>query len=173
MLPANPREFLELPIPPRADPPPIDPKMNLRNPEIRPDFLRIDPAPYIGLPYRRGGRERPAVDCWGLVRLVYAEQLGIELDPHGDTVGVLGQIAAEARAWIPVPASELRTADVLLLRRIGRPFHVGVVIDPGLLLHTDEGHDAVLQPLARIADRFQGYRHPGLVPGRPPALRQP
>ena len=34
---------------------------------------------YVGLPWRIGGRDRRGLDCFGLVRLVLAEQAGIIL----------------------------------------------------------------------------------------------
>ena len=34
---------------------------------------------YIGLPYEVGGRTRSGLDCYGLCKLVYQEQYGLEL----------------------------------------------------------------------------------------------
>lgn len=36
-------------------------------------------AKYIGLPYAIGGRELNGLDCWGLLRVIYRNEKGIDL----------------------------------------------------------------------------------------------
>jgi cell wall-associated NlpC family hydrolase len=135
----------------------------------------IDPRPYLGIPYAADGRDRPGLDCWGLVRLVYRESLGIDL-PAWDTVtdadapAVHMAMAQEARCWIAV--SEPQAGDVVLLRRFGRPGHCGIVIGGGRFLHVEPGGHASAPSLTdpREARRIEGfYRHPGLANLRNPA----
>ena len=135
----------------------------------------IDPTRYVlGVRYTRGGREWPRLDCWGLVRLIFRECFGIELDPH-DTAAwgtnVVGrEIVAERAAWIPVERAAVRAGDIALMRRIGRPFHVGVALDGRSLIHADDRVNVCVEPLASQLGRVEFYRHPQLEgPGRTPA----
>ncbi|MBM3210609.1 NlpC/P60 family protein [Candidatus Poribacteria bacterium] len=34
---------------------------------------------YVGIPYKHQGRDMNGLDCWGLIKLVYKENLGIEI----------------------------------------------------------------------------------------------
>lgn len=118
------------------------------------------------LRYLRGGREPPAVDCWGLVCLIYRDAFRIELDPH-DTApmalaAVVGAIAAESETWLPVERAAIRPGDLVFMRRIGRPFHVGVVLDGRSMIHADDRVNVCVEPLDRQQGRIEFYRHPAL-----------
>lgn len=41
--------------------------------------MSLDINKYIGIPWVAGGRSESAADCWGLVMLVYRNELGLEL----------------------------------------------------------------------------------------------
>jgi cell wall-associated NlpC family hydrolase len=113
-------------------------------------------AGYVGLPFLEHGRSRAGVDCWGLVRLVYAERLGVALPSYLAGHDGVGRADAEAIArlvrgglaidgWRAVPAGEERELDGILLRTFGHPMHMGVVLAPGRMLHVDRGIDAAIE----------------------------
>ena len=65
---------------------------------------------YVGLPWREHGRDRDGVDCWGVLRLIYLERLGIELPSYhsqystrADAVEVSRLLSAGVASWQPVP----------------------------------------------------------------------
>lgn len=105
---------------------------------------------YIGLPYRQH-------HCWGLVRKVYAEQLGVTLPAYGeisasDLIAVARQIARDsARDWQRVEAPA--EFDVAVLRARSGGVHVGVVTQPGWMLHTEAATDAVHVPISHLSVR--------------------
>lgn len=127
---------------------------------------------YVGLPWASKGRDRSGCDCWGLLRLVLDERFGLAglplLDEHEYRDD--GDHAALARSmtgfrdlhFLPVAMGQERTGDAIMVRMRGLPFHVGVVVAPGWMLHIEEGKDACLECYLRTAwkRRIEGvYRH--------------
>ena len=130
-------------------------------------------ADYVGLPYADKGRDRDGVDCWGLVRLVYAELMGIELPSHADGYVSAAELADVTRAirgnmrpWSPV--ARPHALDVVLLRIAGSEAHVGLIVGGGFMLHVHAGIDTALERIdtALWRRRIVGtYRHDSMVDG--------
>lgn len=124
---------------------------------------------FIGIPYIEFGRDRNGCDCWGLTCAVYREVLTIELpdylgygsvDEHSE-VAALIEGAVTSPLWSKVDGSA-QPFDVAVFRRGTLSTHVGVVIQPGLMIHM-EGEDCakvVDYRIGRWKNRFIGhYRH--------------
>lgn len=132
----------------------------------------MDLSEYVGIPFREHGRDRRGCDCWGLIRLVYAERLGIALQSGaGDYTGVdddesiAALIHAGERDWTRVDAIDAQPLDVIVMRVRGQPHHFGLVAGDTLMLHTEPGADAHLARYVgvRWAARIEGiYRHPAM-----------
>lgn len=121
---------------------------------------------YVGIPYRHNADDRGGADCWGLVRLVYREEMGIELESHGgvypDDSEKSRQAAAQAalrerERWIKV--THPKPYDVLLLRVMGVPVHVGIVVDARSFLHVMKGTQSIIEPIysAHWRKRIDGF----------------
>ena len=111
---------------------------------------------YVGVAYRDGGREMAGLDCWGLVRLVYATDLGLslpefaEIEPR-DLRGVAEAMleGRNAGPWRGVTGSP-HAFDVLVASpRIGSrlPGHVGVMVDATRVLHVWRATNACVMPI--------------------------
>lgn len=97
---------------------------------------------YVGIPFASGGRDKNGCDCYGLVRLVLAEQYGLNLPLlNGDYTNALN-IAETKRLFcenIPllcgdrIPAPEEKA--VALLRMNGRLCHVALYAGSGYIIH--------------------------------------
>lgn len=100
---------------------------------------------YIGIPFLEHGRSREGLDCWGLVRLVYAERFGIHLpslaegyagvDDSAGLAGVVVQERAISGHWKPITLDESSVGDVVLFRMSGDLWHVGLMVARGQMLH--------------------------------------
>ena len=106
---------------------------------------------YIGLPYKENGRDTTGIDCWGLARLFYKNELGIELPSYielysGSNDPRLPQtINYYKDNWTKVESP--KSGDLCLFNILGEPSHVGVYIGEGKFLHSRDGKDSVIDRL--------------------------
>lgn len=107
-------------------------------------------AQYVGIAFEEKGRGA-RVDCWGLLWRVYREVRGIELPQflesyegtHGDGMRQIAEaIRANESHWMRIQPGSEREFDGVLVRMMGLPMHVGIVIAPGQMLHVMEGYTA-------------------------------
>ncbi|MDP3340486.1 C40 family peptidase [Frigidibacter sp.] len=123
---------------------------------------------YLGVPHRDLGRDRTGADCWGLLRLVYAAELGVELPSYAGAyhsaaeaaeIAALIDGAEDWTEWQPVTAEQ--PFDAALFRRGSHRSHVGIIVRPGLMLHMAEtGARIEDYRLPRWSGRLTGlYRH--------------
>lgn len=103
--------------------------------------------PLIGMPYAQ-------MNCWQLVRTLYRQGWGDDLDDH------------PAQAWRHVeelwwqedpedPLALIQPWDLLVLRGLGMASqHVGVAIDALTFIHTRQRVGVCLEPMRRWAPRL-------------------
>jgi cell wall-associated NlpC family hydrolase len=122
---------------------------------------------YVGVPWDDHGTDGSfaGCNCYGLVRLVYRRELGIDLPRYEGaayTRGVdpadLAQLfVREREKWRDVDTPQ--AGDLIWLRIAGRPFHVGVMVSGDAFLHIEEGCDSIIESTASTfwRRRIQGY----------------
>lgn len=102
---------------------------------------------YKNIPFKEKGRDENGVDCWGLVFLIYKNELGIELPDYlfdydtTDQRAVLSKLIEEEKSskWETVETP--KEFDVVVLRMRGVPMHVGVVTKKNYMIHCAKGVD--------------------------------
>jgi len=113
---------------------------------------------YVGLPFRAGGRDRSGLDCWGLVRLVWAERLGLVLprfDGGDDPALTIDQVtrrmtAVERGAERPFDGVVIDTERRQGLGFVTVPAHVGVVVEQGQVLHIEAASTSRITRLGEL-----------------------
>lgn len=132
--------------------------------------MTIDPRPYVGIHWQPLGRTRAGCDCWGLVRLVLAEQLGVALPScdgydHADRYTMVAAAQAGATTYGRLVTSRPpRAGDVWMCRMPDGTPHAGVVVDggatPSVLHSTRAAGGAVVQRVTRIPHREGRFYEP-------------
>lgn len=124
---------------------------------------------FIGLPWTDFGRSRAGCDCYGLVQVVYREELGISLPDYlgygsPDEAAEIAELiegASRSPLWLPREGPAL-AFDVAVFRRGRLASHVGVVVRHGLMLHMVAGHAAAVEDYraGHWASRLTGHWRP-------------
>ena len=139
-------------------------------------------APYLRLTYHPAGRDWPAVDCWGLYRLIVGENFGVWLgefsgleDPRA--IARTAMRESTSRDWLPVlPGAEQAGDAVLMTGLLGEgrltlsaPIHVGCVIEPGRMIDIEATNGVLvrnfrstsrLRAALEVANRVRGIFRP-------------
>lgn len=103
---------------------------------------------YVGLPWQFAGRSSDGVDCWGLLWLIYREVLGVGITsyarettdaPEREQVAALMAGELVKSPWMDVDPGQERGFDMVIFKRAGIDSHVGIVVEPGRMLHITHG----------------------------------
>ena len=115
------------------------------------------PDHYIGIPWRWRGRTHAGLDCWGLVRLVYQEQLGIQIEEHHYTTTQAAAVIEQQRSCWDA-AQQAKTFAVGIARSAHRQAngryqitssHLVLAAGDGWVLHAVRDLGVVLVPEQR------------------------
>jgi cell wall-associated NlpC family hydrolase len=96
---------------------------------------------YVGISYKHQGRDMNGIDCWGLIKLIYKDMLGIEIWDIGENYtedwsweGKNHFIENYQKQWERV--SEPRIFDGILINNgKGIANHAGVMLENGRFIH--------------------------------------
>ncbi len=109
--------------------------------------------PYVGLPWSFAGRSRVGVDCWGLLWLVYGEVLNVVVASYAaETTDAperaeIAALLSHDRAiapWSPIELGRERAFDMAVFRRAGLDSHIGIVLEPGRMMHILDGGESYI-----------------------------
>lgn len=111
------------------------------------ELKEIQTEKYIGIKYQVNGRDYSGIDCYGLVRLVYKEELGIDL-PSFIEEGINPERTQELilqyrEGW--EPTETISTGDVVIFKVMGVDSHIAIAISPTHFLHARQGYESAIE----------------------------
>ena len=110
---------------------------------------------YQSIPFVDQGRSGDGCDCWGLVCLIYKQELGVHLPTFeevsamdGEKINGLVKKHTSDDCWKLISLEDLSSFDVVVMRGYLKPVdgrrspaetHIGIMIDGSRLMHTEIG----------------------------------
>ena len=127
---------------------------------------------YVGIPYKAHGRGMEGVDCYGLLKLVFQSEFGIEIPDYLYAENFTADAFSGGMndsCWEQLVAGREQLGDVVLMMVKGKPFHVGMILEPVRMLHVlRTGLSSCIERYdsPRWSNRVAGfYGHRGLYNG--------
>jgi len=120
---------------------------------------------YIRIPFKEKGRDESGCDCWGLVRLIYKNELGIDLPSNHELYDntlqrdLLAKLIEDEKFHKWSEPQDQREFDVIILNVFGRPMHVGVVTKNGFMIHCSKDTNTVHEKYTSMSwkGRVKGF----------------
>lgn len=129
---------------------------------------------YIGIPFKNGGRSLKGIDCYGLIWLIYKNELGIELPDFMDLCYTQGwykdsniiEENIDSKKWIRV-YPPFRKFDGLLFYDTSNSdiaSHIGMVVDNKKFIHITHRTKSMISVLDNRWNKilYGGMRYNGL-----------
>lgn len=123
----------------------------------------MDLKKYIGIPYKEHGSSFAGCDCYGLIRLIYSEELEIKLPDYAcedrkNKKQIYEAIERNIQDW-----KKIYTVDpgksVILINIHSFPIHMGLVVSKTEMIHTMKNHASVMETFTSFkwSTRIEGY----------------
>src|SRR5690625_7852111 len=110
----------------------------------------MDTTPYMAVPYKDRGRDMSGANCYGLVWLIYARELGIIL-PKYDDKSAEKTPKDELQELVENEANLYRQVKIpqafdMVLIRTGGAYHIGCMLDADYMIHLATGCNRSEEP---------------------------
>ncbi len=105
----------------------------------------VDWEKYEKIPFAEKGRSLDGVDCWGLLQIIYREELGIELPSYLECYNEtserqkLSELVEEQATNYWRDVDDPKEFDVIIMKIHGFESHLGLVVRKGVMIHCEEG----------------------------------
>lgn len=120
---------------------------------------------YIGIPYEHHGRSGDGMDCYGITRFIYRNELNVEL-PDFEYVSMVKNEEFDIihnDQWVKVPLEDLKTFDLMVFKNISHVGQVAIYIGHDRAIFTGKKAGSCIMHLSkeRMRRLLGVYRWPG------------